>query len=79
MFVVVVSAHQPPPPPPHPDHPPPARQPLYADPIVTALDPGRAVQYRLYRQDTQYDGGRHVRDLSKLNRRMEHVLFVSGG
>jgi TFIIF-interacting CTD phosphatase-like protein len=53
-------------------------QPLYADPIVNALDPGRAVQYRLYRSDTQYADGRHVRDLSKLNRDLGHVLFVSG-
>ena len=28
-------------------------QPMYADPIVNALDSARAVQYRLYRQDTQ--------------------------
>jgi hypothetical protein len=53
-------------------------QAMYADPIVNALDPQRAVQYRLYRQDTQYADGKHVRDLSKLNRDMRHVLFVSG-
>ncbi|GBF92706.1 mitochondrial import inner membrane translocase subunit-like [Raphidocelis subcapitata] len=52
-------------------------QPLYADPIVNALDAGRTVQYRLYRQDTQYVDGKHVRDLSKLNRDLRHVLFVS--
>jgi TFIIF-interacting CTD phosphatase-like protein len=51
---------------------------MYADPIVNALDPQRAVQYRLYRQDTQYVDGKHVRDLSKLNRDMRHVLFISG-
>ena len=53
-------------------------QALYADPVINRLDGDRVVPYRLYRADTQYDGGRHVRDLSKLNRDLEHVLFISG-
>jgi import inner membrane translocase subunit TIM50 len=52
-------------------------QNMYADPIINRLDPQRAVQYRLYRQDTQYVEGKHVRDLSKLNRDMGSVLFLS--
>lgn len=51
--------------------------PTYADPVMDRLDPQRLVQYRLYRDSTQYVGGRHVRDLSKLNRDMRQVLFVT--
>ncbi|KXZ55917.1 hypothetical protein GPECTOR_2g1468 [Gonium pectorale] len=49
----------------------------YTDPILNKLDPHRAVPYRLYRTDTQYKDGRHVRDLSKLNRDLSHVLMIS--
>lgn len=31
------------------------------------------IAYRLYRQDTQYADGKHVRDLSKLNRDMSQA------
>lgn len=51
--------------------------PTYADPILDRLDPNRMIQYRLYRDSTQYHNGRHVRDLSKLNRDMRQVLFVT--
>jgi import inner membrane translocase subunit TIM50 len=54
-----------------------AQLPTYADPILDRLDPGRLVQYRLYRDSTQYVGGRHVRDLSKLNRDLGQVLLVT--
>ncbi|GLI59068.1 hypothetical protein VaNZ11_000901 [Volvox africanus] len=49
----------------------------YADPIINKLDPHRVVPYRLYRTDTQYKDGKHVRDLSKLNRDLTHVLMIS--
>lgn len=49
----------------------------YADPILTKLDPHRVVPFRLYRTDTQYKDGKHVRDLSKLNRDLTHVLMIS--
>ncbi|GFR46912.1 hypothetical protein Agub_g8559 [Astrephomene gubernaculifera] len=49
----------------------------YADPILNKLDPHRVVPFRLYRTDTQYKDGKHVRDLSKLNRDLTHVLMVS--
>lgn len=49
----------------------------YTDPILNKLDPHRAVTYRLYRTDTQYHDGKHVRDLSKLNRDLDHVLMIS--
>ena len=32
---------------------------------------------RLYRDSTQYVGGKHVRDLSKLNRDMRQVMFIT--
>ncbi|EFJ50538.1 hypothetical protein VOLCADRAFT_103761 [Volvox carteri f. nagariensis] len=49
----------------------------YADPILNKLDPHRIVPFRLYRTDTQYQDGKHVRDLSKLNRDLTHVLMIS--
>ncbi len=52
-------------------------QNMYADPIINKLDQQRAIPYRLYRQDTQYVDGKHVRDLSKLNRDLSQVLFIS--
>jgi hypothetical protein len=52
----------------------------YADPVLARLDPdGRCISWRLYRQDTQYADGAHVRDLSKLNRDLGRTLFLSGG
>lgn len=51
--------------------------PTYADPILDRLDPERRIQYRLYRDATQYRDGHHVRDLSKLNRDLTKVLFVT--
>ncbi|KAG2445863.1 hypothetical protein HXX76_000467 [Chlamydomonas incerta] len=50
----------------------------YADPILNKFDPQRvAVMHRLYRTDTQYLDGKHVRDLSKINRDLSHVLMIS--
>ena len=49
----------------------------YADPILNKLDPHKAISFRLYRTDTQYHNGKHVRDLSKLNRDLTHVLMLS--
>jgi hypothetical protein len=34
--------------------------------------------YRLYRPETQYHNGKHVRDLSKLNRDLSQVCRVLG-
>ena len=36
-----------------------------------------AATARLYRDSTQYVNGKHVRDLSKLNRDMRQVMFVT--
>lgn len=51
--------------------------PTYADPILDRLDPSRFIVYRLYRDSTLYQHGHHVRDLSKLNRDMRKVLFIT--
>ena len=32
--------------------------------------------YRLYRPETQYHNGKHVRDLSKINRDLSQVLYT---
>ena len=49
----------------------------YVDPIINRLDVHRVIPYRLYRPETQYHKGKHVRDLSKLNRDLSQVLFIS--
>lgn len=51
--------------------------PTYADPILDRLDPHRMIQYRLYRDSTSYIDGKHVRDLSKLNRDLKQVLMIT--
>jgi import inner membrane translocase subunit TIM50 len=51
--------------------------PTYADPILDRLDPHRMIQYRLYRDSTNYLDGKHVRDLSKLNRNLKQVLMIT--
>lgn len=51
--------------------------PTYADPILDRLDPQRMIQYRLYRDSTNYVDGKHVRDLSKLNRDLRQVLMIT--
>ena len=51
--------------------------PTYADPIMDRLDPNRFALYRLYKDSTRYVNGRHVRDLSKLNRELGQVLLLT--
>eukprot|EP00210_Caulerpa_lentillifera_P009275 g8840.t1 len=48
----------------------------YVDPIMDRLDPSRRI-HRLYRPDTNYVNGKHVRDLSKLGRDLSQVLMIS--
>lgn len=45
----------------------------YADPVLNRLDVNHVIPYRLYRPETQYHKGKHVRDLSKLNRDLSQV------
>jgi len=49
----------------------------YVDPIINRLDTSKVVTYRLYRPETQYHDGKHVKDLSKLNRDLNQVLMIS--
>ncbi|CAL5218977.1 g732 [Coccomyxa viridis] len=51
--------------------------PTYADPILDRLDPQRFIQYRLYRDSTQYVNGKHVRNLNYLNRDLDKVLLIT--
>ncbi|KAL6766283.1 TIM50 [Auxenochlorella protothecoides x Auxenochlorella symbiontica] len=49
----------------------------YVDPILDRLDPQRLIQYRLYRDSNQWENNEHVRDLTKLNRDLAQVLFLT--
>lgn len=48
----------------------------YADPILNKLDPNKNIAYRLYRPETKYEAGVHVKDLSHLNRDLSRVVVV---
>ncbi|CAL5392543.1 unnamed protein product [Camellia sinensis] len=50
----------------------------YVDPVVERLDPKHCIRYKLSRGATSYQGGKHYRDLSKLNRDPAKILYVSG-
>lgn len=52
--------------------------PMYVDPVLERLDPNGYVRYRLARNATRYQDGKHYRDLSKLNRDPSRILYVSG-
>jgi len=49
----------------------------YGEPILERLDPKRYVTHRLFRESAQYKHGEYIRDLSKLNRDMERVIYIS--
>ena len=49
---------------------------------LTAVELDRSASHdtlggRLYRDSTLYKGGKHLRDLSKLNRDLSKVLFIT--
>lgn len=48
----------------------------YADPILDRLDPNGYVSYRLYRAETKYEKGVHVKDLSSLNRDLSRIVVI---
>lgn len=48
----------------------------YADPILDRLDPNMYVSHRLYRAETHYRGGVHIKDISRLNRDEARVVMV---
>ncbi|RUS85071.1 hypothetical protein EGW08_007165 [Elysia chlorotica] len=49
---------------------------MTADPLVNHLDPQGYIMYRLYRDATRYMEGKHVKDLSCLNREMSRVIML---
>lgn len=50
---------------------------MYADPILNQLDPNKYyVSYRLYRPETKYEAGAHIKELSHLNRDLARVVLV---
>ncbi|GBG92516.1 hypothetical protein CBR_g55789 [Chara braunii] len=51
---------------------------MYGDPVMARLDPKGYVRFKLYRDATQYTKGKHMRDLSKLNRDPSKILYLSG-
>ncbi|CAI5486268.1 unnamed protein product, partial [Closterium sp. Naga37s-1] len=50
---------------------------LSVDPILDRLDQKGCIRYRLYRDGTLYTDGNYVRDLSKLNRDPNKVIYIS--
>lgn len=56
---------------------------MTAEPVMERIDPGRRyVPFRLFRDSTNYTGGLlrsgvHCRDLSKLNRDLKKVLYLT--
>ncbi|CAM9192377.1 unnamed protein product [Choristocarpus tenellus] len=47
-----------------------------ADQVITSLDPNGYIMYRLYRDATKFEGGKHIKDLSCMNRPIEHIVMV---
>lgn len=48
----------------------------YADPILDRLDPNGYIMYRLYRPETKYEHGVHIKDLGPLNRDLSKVVLI---
>ncbi|CAN8065331.1 unnamed protein product [Agarophyton chilense] len=48
----------------------------FADPILDKLDPNMDVSHRLYRHETHYQHGVHIKDLSALNRDLSRVIVL---
>ncbi|GAA57102.1 mitochondrial import inner membrane translocase subunit TIM50 [Clonorchis sinensis] len=46
-------------------------------PVLMQLDPqGQYIHYRLFREATRYRNGKHIKDLSCLNRDLSHVILI---
>ncbi|KAL6570859.1 hypothetical protein OROGR_000409 [Orobanche gracilis] len=52
--------------------------PMYVEPVVERLDQKHCIRARLSRGATRYIDGKHLRDLSTLNRDPAKVLYISG-
>ncbi|KAG2328062.1 hypothetical protein Bca4012_037102 [Brassica carinata] len=51
---------------------------MYVHPVCEKLDPNYHIRYRLARNATKYENGKHYRDLSKLNRDPKKIMYISG-
>ncbi|KAI9673602.1 MAG: mitochondrial inner membrane protein required for protein import [Caeruleum heppii] len=47
-----------------------------AEPVLKKLDPYRVITFPLFREQTRYEKGQHVKDLSCLNRDLSKVILV---
>jgi len=48
----------------------------YANPLLDMLDTSQVIEHRLFRESCVLHGQAYVKDLSKLGRRMEDIIFV---
>jgi len=48
----------------------------YANPLLDMLDVNKVITHRLFRESCVYHNRSYVKDLSKLGRRMEDIIFV---
>jgi len=48
----------------------------YADPLVDILDPGKLVDYRLFREHCSFIAGVFIKDMSLLGRPMTDVIII---
>jgi len=48
----------------------------YANPLLDMLDVGKVISHRLFRESCVYHNHSYVKDLSKLGRKMEDIIFV---
>lgn len=48
----------------------------YANPLLDMLDTSKVIEHRLFRESCVLHGQAYVKDLSKLGRRMEDIIFV---
>nr|CAB3460998.1 unnamed protein product [Digitaria exilis] len=51
--------------------------PMYVEPVFERLNSRGTIQHRLSRPATKYVDGKHYRDLSKLNRKRQQVIYLS--
>ncbi|VDP33899.1 unnamed protein product [Schistosoma margrebowiei] len=50
---------------------------MIGGPVLAQMDPqGQFIHFRLFREATRYKGGKHIKDLSCLNRDLSRVVFV---
>lgn len=48
----------------------------YADPILDKIDPNDFISHRLYRAETHYRRGVHIKNLEPINRHLSRVILI---